>query len=268
MAHQMLDDWGLPPDIGPDGEPLDDDASCPPLVALTVTEGPADVANLADFEDGSEDNDSCISLPPDVLTADEDEEMLWSGLTKACRCARQCPTSVDTSLVAQLRHAHFSREEPDRSNHVFEFVKSMLMDADGMVMQEKGHKKYSVGGVTCCRKFWEFAHGLRHNRVGEISRMIRAGATQHPKPRRRKKMQTRSEFCQQTQAADAWFLRFYTDLCMPESTPPGATGSSTATDNGEYQTLALDNHDHPLWNITMGLDGIKHARKIYWLWSF
>ena len=81
-------------------------------------------------------------------------------------------------------------------------------------------------------------------------------------------MQTRSEFCKQTQAADAWFLRFYTDLCMPESTPPGATGSSTATDNGEYQTLALDNHDHPLWNITMGLGGVKHAKKIYWIWSF
>ena len=139
----MLDDWWLPPDIGPDGEPLDDDASTlvPGLAPSTVMDEPADVANLAEFQDGSEDNDSCISLPPDVLTAnDEDEENLWSGLANACQCARQCHTSVDPSLVAQLRHAHFSREEPDRSNHVFEFVKSMLMDADGIIMQEKGHK--------------------------------------------------------------------------------------------------------------------------------
>ena len=78
MAHHMLDDWWLPPDIGPDGEPLDDDASTlvPGLAPSTVMDEPADVANLAEFQDGSEDNDSCISLPPDVLTAnDEDAEM-------------------------------------------------------------------------------------------------------------------------------------------------------------------------------------------------
>ena len=61
MAHHMLDDWRLPLDIGPDGEPLDDDASTlvPGLAPSTVMDEPADVANLAEFQDGSEDNDSC-----------------------------------------------------------------------------------------------------------------------------------------------------------------------------------------------------------------
>ena len=106
----MLDDWWLPPDIGPDGEPLDDDASTlvPGLAPSTVMDEPADVANLAEFQDGSEGNDSCISLPPDVLTAnDEDEENVWSGLANACQCARQCHTAHWHHLVglwALLRH--------------------------------------------------------------------------------------------------------------------------------------------------------------------
>ena len=80
----MGDDWWLPLDIGPDGEPLDDDASTlvPGLAPSTVMDEPADVANLADFQDGAEDNDSCISLPPDVLTLDEDEEIYGQSSPK------------------------------------------------------------------------------------------------------------------------------------------------------------------------------------------
>ena len=74
----MVDDWWLPPDIGPDGEPLDDDASTlvPGLAPSTVMDEPADVANLAEFQDGSEDNDSCQMAAADCC---------WLPLVTACR---------------------------------------------------------------------------------------------------------------------------------------------------------------------------------------
>ena len=75
----MLDDCWLPLDIGTDGEPLDDDASTlvPGLAPSTVMDEPADVANLAEFQDGSEDNDSCQMAADDCC---------WPDLLAAADC--------------------------------------------------------------------------------------------------------------------------------------------------------------------------------------
>lgn len=109
-----------------------------------------------------------------------------------------------------------------------------------------------MGSTNCCRRVRGCAHGLTRDRVHEIMHFVRLGVEEF-----RDKLpavQMWSGFAYARQIGDARLLGLYHKLYMLDSTPaPNVSGEGQSM----YNNVIIDNAEHPLWGVIVGLDGIN-----------
>ena len=92
----------------------------------------SDIELPPDFDD-QDDHESEVELPSPF----EDDDFAHQdgpGDSSTCVCKLRCGAKFDKEMISALRSSYHDKKEPERSAHIFQLVKTMRSDCDGVVV--------------------------------------------------------------------------------------------------------------------------------------
>ena len=140
-----------------------DEPSCPSL--------PDPVSDTDDVPSSGE-----VSLP-DSVGSNQPASKAGPGMINCCK--KQCSKNWSTECIEEYRLQFHQKECQDRMKLKFDCLRDVYKANQGHSKQDAPKTlQRQFQGQQCCRKFWEFIHGLSPNKVDSLLKSIRAGATE------------------------------------------------------------------------------------------